>query len=92
VKLAEVCPAPIVTLDGTLKLPLLLDSATPKPPLGAAPLKETVHWVLPGAGIVARLQLSPVSETEGAGREIVPEPPLAGIELPAEVEATTPAN
>jgi len=26
----------------------------------------------------------------GAGREIVPVPPLAGMELPAAVEATTP--
>ena len=91
VKLAEVCPPGTVTTDGTVKLALLLDSPTPNPPARAVPLRETVHWVLPGAGIVAKLQLSPLNETEGAGRAIVPELPKAGIELPADVEATTPA-
>lgn len=91
VKLAEVCPPGTVTTDGTVKLPLLLDSPTPNPPARAVPLRETVHWVLPGAGIVARVQVSAVSDTAGAGSAIVPEPPIAGIELPADVEATTAA-
>src|SRR6266404_3842515 len=42
VNVALVAPAATVTLDGTLAAPLLLESATVAPPVGAAPLRVTV--------------------------------------------------
>jgi len=39
---ALVAPAAIVTLGGMLAAPLLLESATCAPPVGAAPLNVTV--------------------------------------------------
>src|SRR5882762_864745 len=39
---ALVAPAPTVTLGGTLAAPLLLESATCAPPVGAGPLNVTV--------------------------------------------------
>jgi hypothetical protein len=39
---ALVAPAAIVTLEGTLAAPLLLESATCAPPVGAGPLNVTV--------------------------------------------------
>ena len=42
VKVALELPAGIVTLDGTLAAPLLLESNTCAPPAGAAPLSVTV--------------------------------------------------
>ena len=39
---ALVAPAAIVTLAGTLAAPLLLESATGAPPVGAGPLNATV--------------------------------------------------
>ena len=39
---AVVAPAAIVTLEGTLAAPLLLESATCAPPVGAGPLNVTV--------------------------------------------------
>src|SRR6266699_1188108 len=39
---AVVAPAPTVTLGGTLAAPLLLESATCAPPVGAGPLNVTV--------------------------------------------------
>jgi hypothetical protein len=89
VKLAEVCPAATVTPEGTLRLPLLLVRETAKPPMGAASVKETLHDALPGVLTVVGVQLSPLNEAMGFGRVIVPEPPVAGIDVPSAVEATT---
>ena len=41
-KVALAAPAPTVTLGGTLAAPLLLESATCAPPVGAGPLNVTV--------------------------------------------------
>ena len=42
VNVALVAPAGTVTLEGTLAAPLLLESATCAPPVGAGPLNVTV--------------------------------------------------
>jgi len=42
VNVALVAPAGTVTLEGTLAVPLLLESATCAPPAGAGPLSVTV--------------------------------------------------
>ena len=90
VKFPLVCPAATVTLVGTVRLALLLERETANPPDGAAAVKETAHGVLAGVLRVVVVQLTPFSEAAGAGSEIVPEPPLAGIEAPPAEEATTP--
>lgn len=47
-KVAEVLPAVILSVLGTVKVELLLPRLTAKPPLGAAPVRVTVHSVEPG--------------------------------------------
>ncbi len=91
VKLFEVCPAATVTLAGTVRLVLLLESETGNPPAGAVPFSETVQGVLPGVLIVREVQVRVLRETD-TGRVIVPEPPLDGMEVPAAVDATTPVS
>jgi hypothetical protein len=59
------------------------------PPLGAAPVKVTVQALFPGVLMVAGAQVRPETETVGAGSEIDPELPDAGMELPPAVDATT---
>lgn len=88
VKLFEVCPAATITLAGTVRLALLLESATANPPPGAAPLNVTEQEVLPGILIVELVQLR-LLKPIATGREIVPEPPLEGMEVPTAVVATT---
>ena len=58
-----VAPAVAVTLAGTVAFALLLDSATASPPLGAAPLRVTVHAEVPGAFTLAGLQVTPLGVT-----------------------------
>lgn len=87
-KLLEVCPAATVTLDGTVRLVLLLDSETANPPAGAAPFNDTVQELVPGVLIVKGLQFKALRAMD-TGRVMVPEPPLEGMELPAAVDATT---
>jgi hypothetical protein len=89
VKLAEDNPAPTVTLAGTVRFALLLESATANPPPGAAAVSDTVHPVLAGVVRVVVVQLRALSAV-GVGRVIVPLPPTAGMGVPATVEATTP--
>jgi len=91
VKLLEVCPAAMVTLDGSVRLALLLESETGNPPAGAVPFKETVQGVVPGVLIVKGLQFKVLRETD-TGRVIVPVLPLDGIEVPPAVDATTPVS
>jgi len=81
-------------LDGTVTLVLLLERGTVNPPEAAAELRDTVHGVVPAPVIVVFVQLSPLKVTTGGGTVvgtvltmIVPEPPLAGMELAA---ASTP--
>ncbi len=89
VKPAEVCPEVTVTLDGTPKLPLLLESATGNPPEGAAELIVTVQGVVPGVLIVRFVQLTELIVGVATGTVMVPATPVAGTDEPPEVEATT---
>ena len=88
-KLALVCPAATVTPPGTLTLALLLASETANPPAGADSDRETLQDVLVGVLSVVSAQLSPLKEGAGLGSEITPDPPVAGIDVPSGVEATT---
>jgi hypothetical protein len=92
VKPAEVDPWLTVTLAGTVRLALLLESGTLNPPTGAAPVKEAVHDVLAGVLSMVDVQLSPLNATDGAGRVIVPDPPTAVMGVPATVDAPTPVS
>jgi len=71
-----------------VRLVLLLESDTANPLPEAAPVKVTEHEVLPGVLMVELVQLRLLRATV-AGREIVPEPPLAGMEVALAVVATT---
>ena len=52
-----------VTLAGSVAFTLLLDNATDRPPLGAAPLNVTVHAEVPGAFTLVGLQVTPLGVT-----------------------------
>ena len=84
----EVWPAATVTLEGTVRLVLLLESEMEKPPAGAVPFKETVQELVPGVLMVKGLQFKVVKVTD-TGRVMLPEVPLDGIEVPPAVDATT---
>ena len=88
VKVLEVCPAATLTLEGTARLTLLLESETGNPPDGAVPFNETVHELVPGVLIVRGLQFKVLRATD-TGRVMVPEPPLDRMEVPPAVDATT---
>jgi len=64
VKFAVVWPKAMLTLAGTVKLPLLLLSETANPPAGAPCVIVTVQEVLPGVLIVALVQVNPLSWVE----------------------------
>jgi len=87
-KLAVVCPAVTVTLGGTVRLTLLLESATRNPPACAAPVRETVHAVLEGVIRTLVVQVTPLI-TADCDTEIAPATPVAGIELPVGLAAIT---
>ena len=90
-KPAEVCPAATVTLEGTVRFALLLESGTANPPDDAAEFRVTVQGVLPGVLIVRLEQFTALIVGGGAwGTVIVPATPLDGIEEPPAVEATIP--
>jgi hypothetical protein len=88
VKLLEVCPEATVTLEGTVRLALLLESDTVNPLPDAVPVSATEHVVVPGVLMVELVQLR-VLKLSVTGREIAPEPPLAGMEDPVALVATT---
>jgi hypothetical protein len=89
VKVLLVCPEATVTLEGTVRLALLLESATANPLPVAAPLNATVQEVLPGVLMLELVQVRLLKATVPDGNEIVPEPPLEGIEVAPAVVATT---
>ena len=91
-KLADVCPEAMVTLAGTLRLPLLLLRETANPAAGAPEVRETEQDVLPGVLIEAVEQLNALRAATGEGSVIEPEVPVAGIEVPFGSEATTPVS
>jgi hypothetical protein len=88
VKVLLVCPEATVTLEGTVRLALLLESDTVNPPLVAAALNPTVQEVLPGVLMVELVQLR-LLRAVVTGREIDPDPPLEDMEVPPAVVATT---
>ena len=88
-KVLLVWPEATVTLEGTVRLALLLESDTTNPLPEAAPLKVTEQEVLPGVLMVELLQLRLLKALIVPGREIVPVPPLEVIEVPPAVVATT---
>jgi hypothetical protein len=88
VKVLLVCPEATVTLEGTVRLALLLESDTANPLPVAVPLRLTVQEVLPGVLIVEVVQLRLLKATV-TGREIDAEPPLEGRVIPPAVVATT---
>jgi hypothetical protein len=66
-KAAVLAPLGTVTLAGTVRLALLLESATGKPAAGAALLKDTVQAMVPVPVTVAGEQARPESFAEGGG-------------------------
>lgn len=87
-KVLEVWPAATVTLEGRVRLVLLLESETGNPPAGAVPLKETVQELVPGVLMVKGLQFKVVKEID-TGSVMLPGVALDGMEVPPAVEATT---
>lgn len=77
-----------MTLEGTVRLALLLESDTVSPPAGAVPVNAIEQEVLPGVLIVELVQLR-LPRATVTGREMAPEPPLEGMEVPLADEATT---
>jgi hypothetical protein len=88
VKLLEVCPAATVTFEGTVRLALLLESETANPVPEAVPVNATEQDVLPGVLMLELVQLRLLRDT-ATGREIAPETPLEGMEVPPAVVAIT---
>ena len=87
VKLLELCPAATVTFEGTVRLVLLLESATENPLPEAVPVNATEQEVLPGVLMVELVQLRLLRPTV-TGREIAPETPLEEMDVPPAVVAT----
>lgn len=63
---------------------------TAKPPPSAAPLNVTLQGVVAGVLRVVLVQFKLLNVTGGVGSVIVPPLPLAGMDPPPAVEATTP--
>ena len=87
-KVLLVCPEATVTLEGTLRLALLLESETANPLPEAVPFNATEQEVVPGVLMVELVQLRLLKAT-ATGRETVPEPPPEGMEVAPAVVATT---
>ena len=92
-KLTLLCPADMVTLEGTLTLELLLEIPTVTL-AGAGPVSVAVQDEAPGAFTLAGEQLSVLKDTVGNGwlTEITPPVPdaLMELELGLAVTATIP--
>jgi hypothetical protein len=78
VNVADVEPAGTSTDEGTVRLELLLLSATVAPPVPAAALNDTEHLDVPGALIAAGLHARERKDTAGGARlmEVVADPPF----------------
>lgn len=91
VKLAVVAPDATVTLEGTVRFALLLESVTLTPPLPAAADKVAVQDVVPGVAIVLAVHVT-LLRVMGVGSVMTPDPPAEGSCVPDAVEATTPVT
>ena len=87
-KLLEVWPAATVTLEGTVRLVLLLESEIGNPPAEAVPFKETVQVLVPGVLMVNGLQFKALKARD-TGKVMLPEVPLEGMEVPVGDDVTT---
>src|SRR5258708_762791 len=77
---APVAPAATVTLEGTLAAPLLLESATCAPPVGAGPLNVTVPVEeFPPATLVGFSESEERESEEDAGTEDSSKTKTAGL-------------
>lgn len=83
-------PAGTLTLEGTETLVLLLARPTLNPPLGAAPVRLTVHDTEPGELTVLDEHEIPLSEVELCATEMVPEAPAPAVSEPIVLETTIP--
>jgi hypothetical protein len=89
---ALVCPEATVTLEGTVRLGLLLDKLTGKPLDCAATVSVTLQLRVPGARMLPAEQVTALNAGKGASGVtlITPLPPDAGMEFTS--EATTPTR
>ena len=78
-------------MAGTATLALLLDTAMPAPPDGAGADKVIMQIADPGGVTVPGEQVTDEGKT-GTVKLTEPDAPLAGIEEPPAVEATTPVS
>ena len=95
VKAAVVAAAATVTLEGTVKLALLLVKATAEPPVGAAPLNVTVQVLVPGpvneAGLQARALTLTVTAATSEIAEVALAPLAVAVSVAVELVEIVPA-
>jgi hypothetical protein len=87
-----ICPVATVTLEGTVRLELLLASDTANPLPDAVPVNVTEQRLIPGVLMAELMQLRLLKAVVEPGREIVPVPPLEAMRVPPAVAATTPVS
>ena len=75
-------------LEGTVKVVLLLESDTANPPVGADPLNEIVHELVPGVLMIELAQVKLFKDPD-TGRTIAPESPVEGMDVPSALVATS---
>jgi len=78
----------MITLEGTVRLALLLESKTANPLPETVPFNATEQEVVPGVLMVELVQFRLLKATV-TGREIVPVLPPEGMEVALAVVATT---
>ena len=95
VKAAVVAAAATVTLEGTVKLALLLVKLTAEPPVGAAPLNVTVQVLVPGpvneAGLQARALTLKVTGATSEIAEVALAPLAVAVSVAVELVEIVPA-